>query len=109
MLLCFPGLQSFSIREIMGERFPMPLATSAATDALAHTLASLRGLTPDEVVAEALRAELEREQQLHPAAAAKKKPTADEFIARIDRLGPWQGPSGKEMIDELYDDNGLPR
>jgi hypothetical protein len=38
----------------------MPLAASAATDALAFALASLRGLTPDEAVASALRAALQR-------------------------------------------------
>ena len=87
----------------------MPLATSTTTDALAHKLAALRGLTPDEVVADALRAELEREQQLHPSATVKAVPTAEEFLARIKRLGPWDGPSGKEMMDELYDDYGLPK
>ena len=87
----------------------MPLTTSPTTDALAHTLASLRGLTPDEVVAEALRAELGREKQLHPPTTAKKEPTVEEFMARIHSLGPWNGPSGKELTDELYDDYGLPK
>jgi hypothetical protein len=86
----------------------MPLATSATTDALAHTLASLRGLTPDEVVAEALRAELEREQKLHPSAAKEQKPSVEELMAIVRSAGPWNGPNSKELTDELYDDYGLP-
>jgi hypothetical protein len=49
----------------------MPLATSPATEELAYALASLSGLTPDEAIASALRAELDRKQKasnLHPAA-----------------------------------------
>jgi hypothetical protein len=87
----------------------MPLATSAATDALAHTLASLRGLTPDEVVAGALRAELERERQLHPTASADDDPTVEEVLGWIHSTGPWNGQSSKELVDELYDKHGLPR
>ncbi len=87
----------------------MPLATSPATDALAHALASLRGLTPDEVVAEALRAELDREQQLHPSTTQDDEPTVEEVLGWIRSAGPWNGPSSKELTDELYDDYGLPR
>jgi hypothetical protein len=39
----------------------MPLVTSPATEELAYRLASLSGLTPDEAVASALRAELDRQ------------------------------------------------
>lgn len=87
----------------------MPLATSATTEALAYTLASLRGLTPDEVVASALRAELEREGRsaIHPAGRAEE-PTVAELMARIHRLGPWQGPSSTQLTNELYDAEGLP-
>jgi hypothetical protein len=106
----FCGLQSPGIRDtIEGKGTAMPLATSPTTEALANELAALRGLTPDEVVAEALRAELAREQSLHPSAAVKKEPTVEEWLEKIRSLGPWNGPSGKEMTDELYDDNGLPR
>ncbi len=87
----------------------MPLATSPTTEALANELAALRGLTPDEVVAEALRAELAREQSLHPSAAVKKEPTVEEWLEKIRRLGPWDGPSSTELFNEMYDDYGLPR
>lgn len=87
----------------------MAIATSTTTDALAQRLASLRGLTPDEVIADALRAELEREERVHPVAAAKTEPTAEEILEWIRSTGPWDGPSSKELIDELYDDHGLPR
>jgi hypothetical protein len=88
----------------------MPLATSAATDALAYTLASLRGLTPDEAVAAALRAELNRRGEAHTqAASAREEPDIDELLARIHSLGPWQGSSGSQLASELYDSEGLPR
>jgi hypothetical protein len=87
----------------------MPLATSVATEALAYTLASLRGLTPDEAVASALRAELEREgsSASHTACHAEE-PAVAELMARIHRLGPWQGPSSTQLTNELYDAEGLP-
>ena len=88
----------------------MPLATSAATDALAYALASLRGVNPDEAVAGALRAELNR-HQAPPAQPmpAQEEPTVDDLMARIHRLGPWQGPSGADLTHDLYDAEGLPR
>jgi hypothetical protein len=88
----------------------MPLATSAATDALAYTLASLSGLTPDEAVACALRAELDRKRAaagLQPA--PQPEPTVEELLARIRSYGPWEGPTSAELAAELYDAEGLPR
>ena len=79
----------------------MPLATTAATDELANKLASLSGLTPDEVIAEALRAELDRWQQAQ--APASPEPTVEEILAKIRSRGPWDGPSSAELIAELYD------
>src|ERR1035438_10149369 len=68
----------------------MPLATSTTTEALAYTLASLRGLTPDEAVASALRSELEREgRNASHLASRAEEPTVAELMARIHRLGPW--------------------
>ena len=87
----------------------MALAISPATDALAHELASLRGVTPDEAVAEALRAELEREQHTNPTAAPNQKPSVEEMLAMIRSAGPWKGPNSAELQDELYDDYGLPK
>jgi hypothetical protein len=88
----------------------MPLATSSETDALAYTLASLSGMTPEEAVASALRAELDRKQAaagLHPA--PQSEPTVEELLARIRSYGPWQGPTSAELTAELYDAQGLPR
>jgi hypothetical protein len=88
----------------------MPLATSATTEALAYTLASLRGLTPDEAVASALRAELEREGSTASQSFSRpEEPALAELMARIRRLGPWLGPSGAQLTDDLYDAQGLPR
>jgi hypothetical protein len=87
----------------------MPLATSTTTEALAYTLASLRGLTPDEAVASALRSELEREgRNARPLASRAEEPTVAELMARIHRLGPWQGPSSTQLRNELYDAEGFP-
>ena len=86
----------------------MPVNTSPATDALAHTLASLRGLTPDEAIALALRAELERESP-NRREAATEEPVVEEIMARITSLGRWRGPTGAQLTDELYDSEGLPR
>jgi hypothetical protein len=86
----------------------MPIPTSPATDALARTLAALRGLTPDEVIALALRAELEREVPGQRNAAGEE-PAMEEIMARIASLGRWKGPSGSQLTDEFYDSEGLPR
>jgi hypothetical protein len=87
----------------------MPFATSAATEALAYTLASLRGLTPDEAVAAALRAELEREGRFASShASCEDEPTVTELMARIHRLGPWQGSDSAQLTRDLYDAEGLP-
>jgi hypothetical protein len=88
----------------------MPLATTSATDELAYTLASLSGLTPDEVVAAALRAELDRQQGAYTAQPpAPPEPSVEEILANIRSYGPWDGPTGAELIADLYDAEGLPR
>lgn len=88
----------------------MPLATSPATEKLAHTLASLSGLTPDEAVAYALRAELDRKQKASNFhLGAPQEPTVEELLARIRSLGPWEGPNSAQLAGELYDPQGLPR
>jgi hypothetical protein len=86
----------------------MPVNTSPTTDALAHTLASLRGLTPDEAIALALRAELEREAP-NQRAGSVEEPAVEEIMTRIASLGRWRGPTGAQLTDELYDSEGLPR
>jgi hypothetical protein len=86
----------------------MPVPTSPATDDLARTLAAMRGLTPDEAIALALRAELEREVPGQHSTAAEE-PAVEEIMERIARLGRWKGPSGSELTDALYGSDGLPR
>ena len=88
----------------------MPLTTTPATDELAYTLASLSGLTPDEVVAAALRAELDRRQQARGTHTTEApEPTVEEILAKIRSYGPWNGPNSTELIADLYDAEGLPR
>lgn len=86
----------------------MPLATSTETDALAYTLASLRGLTPEEAVASALRAELDRERdRAGQIASGEPEPAIEEILAKIRSLGPWDGPTSAQLTSELYDAEGL--
>jgi len=88
----------------------MPLATSPATEALAYMLARLSGITPDEAVASALRAELDRRQGAAvPLDATSPEPTVEELLAKIRSYGPWNGPNSTELTAELYDQDGLPR
>ena len=88
----------------------MPLATSPATEELAYALASLSGLTPDEAIASALRAELDRKKQAsNLTSAATQEPTVEELLARIRSYGPWEGPNSAQLSAELYDAQGLPR
>jgi hypothetical protein len=86
----------------------MPLATSPTTDALAYTLASLRGLTPDEAIALALRAELERHAP-QTEASSQQEFSTETILNKIRSLGPWQGPSSTQLAAELYDEQGLPQ
>ncbi len=88
----------------------MPLATSPATEKLAYKLASLSGLTPDEAVASALRAELGRKQQASNIPPdATQEPPVEQLLARIRSYGPWEGPNSAQLAAELYDAQGLPR
>jgi hypothetical protein len=65
----------------------MPLATSAATDALAHALAALRGVTPDEAVASALRAQLDCQRQPPLEDAQAKSSEALQLVSFLQGLG----------------------
>lgn len=88
----------------------MPLATSPATDELAYALASLRGLTADEAVASALRAQLERPvESRNQSVLTQPEPSVEELLRGIRTLGPWRGADSTKLTDELYDADGLPR
>jgi hypothetical protein len=88
----------------------MPLATISASDELAYTLASLSGLTPDEVVAASLCAELDHRLGAYAAQlAAPPESSVEEILANIRSYGPWDGPTSAELIADLYDAEGLPR
>ena len=86
----------------------MPFTTNPATEALANTLASLRGLTPDEAIAQALRAELDREAP-GKREATIAEPEVEEILAKITALGRWRGPKSAQLTAELYGKDGLPR
>jgi antitoxin VapB len=72
---------------------------------LAAELAQLRNVSVDEAVTDAVREELAR-QRNQRARASKEEllAIADRIAARIGN-----GRSSAEAVDDLYDENGLPK
>jgi antitoxin VapB len=72
---------------------------------LAAALAQLRNVSVDQAVTDAMREELER-QKKRRARASKEEllAIADRIAARIG-----SGQPSAEAVDELYDENGLPK
>ncbi|MBX9859905.1 MAG: type II toxin-antitoxin system VapB family antitoxin [Sphingomonas sp.] len=77
-----------------------------ATIALAHRLADKTGKTMTAVIREALeREEREREEKVAAKIAAIMEIAAD---FRRNMPEEWRGKTSKEIMDEIYDDDGLP-
>lgn len=73
---------------------------------LARELAKARGSTVTGVIKAALEREaLEREAKIAESLAVVKEISA-EF--RRNMPPEWHGKTSKEIMDEIYDDNGLP-
>ncbi|MBY0519684.1 MAG: type II toxin-antitoxin system VapB family antitoxin [Sphingomonas sp.] len=76
------------------------------TVALAHRLAKATGKPMTTLIREALeREEREREEKV-----AAKIAAIMEIAAEFRRNMPeeWRGKTSKEIMDEIYDDDGLP-
>ena len=78
----------------------------AATVELARNLAKKLDLSVTAVVREALEAKAQLAQADDMAKAAE----IDGIVERFQRAMPpeWRHKTSKEIMDELYDENGLP-
>ena len=77
--------------------------------AMARQLAARRGTTVTDAVRQALAAELERTPDLRgEAAQAARKAEIQALCKRFRERLPGDGRSSKELMDALYDENGLP-
>jgi antitoxin VapB len=80
--------------------------------AMARELAARRGTTVTDAVRQALRAELERNSVSDEATKAARAAKQQELLALLESFKTlaWaDGRSSRELQDELYDEDGLPR
>lgn len=57
-----------------------------------------------------IRGALEREQQVRAADVEERRQRIETAVAAFQRALPdeWRGKTSKEIMDEIYDDHGLP-
>ena len=80
--------------------------------AMARELAARRGTTVTDAVRQALRAELERNADSDEASKSARAAKQQQLLTLLESFKtlPWaDGRSSRELQDELYDDDGLPR
>ncbi len=77
-----------------------------ATVQMAHDLAKAKGLTATDVI----KAALEREMRERSEDRGRRLAEIDEIVAEFQRNMPpeWIGKTSKELIDAIYDEDGLP-
>lgn len=75
------------------------------TDRLARELAARHGKPITEVIKAALE---DYAAKPTPSEQDNRETRLRAVFAQIDRLQIPTGPSGRELIEELYDENGLP-
>ena len=76
---------------------------------MARRLAGLKGTTITEAVSAALDASLkiaEHHARIDPASGRRR---VDEAIARIRGSIPADAPSWEQVMDDMYDEDGLPK
>lgn len=88
----------------MGAQFNIK---DAETVRKTRELASYSGRSMTEVI----RAAIDREWREREDLVADKIRRANEIVDRIQGQLPegWRGKTSKEIMDELYDEDGLPR
>jgi antitoxin VapB len=74
---------------------------------LARDLASQLGKTVTETIKEALKEKAQKRATEREAKIAHLQAIAAEF--RRDLPPEWQGKTSKEIMDEIYDEYGLPK
>lgn len=81
-----------------------------AVHAMARELAARRSTTVTDAVRQALRAELERSPSPKDPEDLEAKTAVIRAIgAHVNVRPAWQGRNSKELQDDLYDEDGLPR
>ena len=75
----------------------------------ARRLAKLKGTTITEAVAEALEASLRTAEHRSKLDRAARERRVDEILKRIRAGIPPDAPSYQEIMDDMYDENGLPK
>lgn len=78
------------------------------THELVRQLAALTGQSQTSAVEDAVRRRLAELQQTKEAEVERKRAAIEAVVARFRAL-PVTGPSYEEIMDEMYDENGLPR
>ena len=79
----------------------------AETVRLARQLADATGQPVTQAIRSALERELQRREEEFAAFSAKVKEISREFVASIP--AEMRGKSSKEWMDDIYDEDGLPK
>jgi hypothetical protein len=75
----------------------------------ARQLAKLKGTTITAAVGQALDASLAAATRMTDAEREDREKRVDEILARIRASIPPDAPSYEEIMDDMYDENGLPK
>jgi antitoxin VapB len=75
----------------------------------ARRLAKLKGTTITEAVAEALEASLRTAEHHAKLDRAARERRVDEILKRFRASIPPDAPSYEEIMEDMYDENGLPK
>ncbi|MFS0895175.1 type II toxin-antitoxin system VapB family antitoxin [Microbacterium sp. 179-I 3D3 NHS] len=78
------------------------------THELVRRLAALTGQSQTGAVEDAVRRRLAELEESREAEVARKRAAIDAIVARFRSLPPI-GPTYDEIMEEMYDENGLPR
>lgn len=74
---------------------------------LARELAGHTGLSLTETIRGALERDLREREAAYEAKIARVREISDSF--RRNMPPEWHGKTSKEIMDEIYDEDGLPR
>jgi antitoxin VapB len=79
----------------------------AETVRLARELADATGQPVTKAIRQALERELQRREEEIQETIARVKEISREFRANMP--ADWHGKTSKEIMDEIYDEDGLPK
>jgi antitoxin VapB len=75
----------------------------------ARKLAKLKGTTITAAVEQALDASLAAATRLTEAARAEREKRVDEIVKQFQASIPADAPSYEEIMEDMYDENGIPK